>query len=140
MKGAGTSSGLDALAATRREADGSVATDQLNQGSLMAINNVESGVIGSAKASQMEHQSMPKPTESGERQISIVSKRKSHGVSGYATISDQFDIQEDSAFLAKRSTHLRSKDRGASLSSFNPMMMRGSLNGGYRKHEMIRIN
>ena len=84
--------------------------------------------------------SMHKIAESGEREINHVSKRKSHGVGGYATISDQFDIQEDSAFLAKRSTHLRSKDRDPSVTSYNPLVMRGSLNCGRRKNEMIRIN
>ena len=72
--------------------------------------------------------------------MNTVSKRRSHGVGGQATISDQFDIQEDSAFLAKRSTHLRSKDRDPSATSYNPLVMRGSLNCGRRKNEMIRIN
>lgn len=135
------SSAMDAQPGEKGEGLGS-ATDQLNQGSFVMSQNVESGVIGSAKQSQLDHHlhSMPKATESGERQLSMVSKRKSHGVGGYATISDQFDLQEDSAFLAKRSTLRSQKDRGPSLSSFNPVMMRGSLNCGYRKHEMIRIN
>ena len=41
--------------------------------------------------------------------------------------------------MAKRSSLMRGKDK-YSVSSFNPHTMRGSLNCGYRKHEMIRIN
>ena len=63
---------------------------------------------------------------------------KSLGV-GAHTLSNQFDIPEDSAFLAKRSTAMRGKDK-ISVSSFNPHLMRGSLNCGYRKNEMMRIN
>lgn len=121
-----------------------------------AAMNVESGIIASSKQSQGETNntinngnsianqnysvSVPRTAESAEREVNHVSKRRSHGVSGAATISDQFDMQEDSAFLAKRSIHMGSKDRDPSVTSYNPVMMRGSLNCGRRKNEMIRIN
>ena len=110
-------------------------SEQMNDGSVLAISNyVESGIVGS----QLDNQSLQRTLETGERS-NFQQKRKSLRV-GAHTLSNQFDNQEDSAFLAnKRSTLMHSRDK-YSVSSFNPHMMRGSLNCGYRKHEMIRIN
>lgn len=140
-----------------RNALGSEVKGIMKDGSVLAASHYvnDPSAIGS---SQLDHLSAQKLAENGIgegvggcqaysgagvglSELAPMGKRKSLGLDavGSHALSNHLQTQEDSTFLAKKSSHQRSKN--ISVSSFNnPHLMRGSLNCGYRKHEMIRIN